>query len=150
MFKRFFQGCLALFLATTASFAPMVQADEVSATPVSAEQMAQWLPGQWWFDFAEDDVQMRGVTEYSSDGKVTYTGIVIADDQKVEMKLVGKWQINGHYLKVEITESNVPEMMPVGLVNQDVIVAIDAEKFSYQNPAGQEFTEKRLPKTSAI
>lgn len=144
--------CSLALLALVAS-APCVFAQakapaapkEAPAAAVKEADYAKALLGSWRQDVKQGPVSGVGITTYLEGGKAVSTGNFDAGGQKIEVKAKAKWSLEKNKLTIEITESSLPEMMPVGTKMVETILSLTDKEFKYlDETSGEEVTEKRV------
>lgn len=114
-----------------------------AAAELSAEHIRKYLPGTWLLEMKADDLTVVGSTTYHADGSAVSEGLVTSPELNTRMRFKGKWTVEGNQLIVEATESSMPDLVPVGAVSRDKVLAIDEHLLSYVDESGERFTEKR-------
>ena len=118
---------------------------EAPAPSVKVEEYAKTLLGAWRQDMADGPVTGHAITTYLEDGKATSVGKCDAGGQKIDVSAKAKWTLEKDKLSIEITESNMPEMMPVGTKMVQTILSLSDKEIRYKDEtSGQEVTEKRV------
>ncbi|MCW1923935.1 hypothetical protein OKA05_15315 [Luteolibacter arcticus] len=123
--------------------APKEAPKETPAPPVKPEEYAKTLLGSWRSDMKEGPVTGHSITTYLEDGKATSTGNFEAGGQKISVTAKAKWTLEKDKLITEITDSSMPEMMPVGTKIEQTILSLSDKEFRYTQ-SGKELTEKRV------
>ena len=144
--------CSLALLALVAS-APCVFAQakapvapkEAPAAAVKEADYVKALLGSWRQDVKQGPVSGVGITTYLEGGKAVSVGNFDAGGQKIEVKAKAKWSLEKNKLTIEITESSLPEMMPVGTKMVETILSLTDKEFKYlDETSGEEVTEKRV------
>jgi hypothetical protein len=148
--RLFIPATLALFAAALPAFAeptiptePKEAPKEVAAPSVKPEEFTKTLLGAWRQDIDQGEAKGHAITTYLEDGKATSSAHFEAGDKELNITAKAKWTLEGNKLKVEITESSMPEMMPAGTKIEQTIVSLSEKEFRYIQD-GKEITEKRL------
>jgi len=123
--------------------APKEAAKEAAAPTVKEEDYAKTLIGSWRHDMTEGPVTGHAITTYLEGGKATSTANFKAGDKELKVTATAKWTVEKDKLTTEITESSMPEMMPVGTKIEQVIVSLSDKEFTYTQD-GKKLTEKRV------
>jgi hypothetical protein len=125
--------------------APKVAPAALAGTPVKEADYAKGLLGVWKQDIKQGAVTGEGITTYLEGGKATSVATLEGGGKKIEIKASAKWSLEKDKLTVEITESSVPQMMPVGAKITQTIIALTDKEFKYkEDKTGQEITETRV------
>jgi hypothetical protein len=118
---------------------------EAPTAAVKEADYAKALLGSWRQDIKQGPVSGVGITTYLEGGKATSVGNFDAGGQKIEVKAKAKWSLVKNKLTIEITESSLPEMMPVGTKMVETILSLTDKEFKYlDETSGEEVTEKRV------
>ena len=134
----------AAFAQTKAPEAPKdATPREVPGTPVGEADYAKTLLGSWRQEMKEGPMTGHAITTYLEGGKATSVGNFEAGGQKIEIKAKAKWTLEGNKITIEITESSMPDAMPVGAKMTQTILSLSDKEFRY-NQDGQEITETRV------
>jgi hypothetical protein len=141
---------LALFAAASpaiaepaAPAAPKETTKEAPAPSVKEEDYAKTLLGSWRNEMNEGPATGHALTTYLEDGKATSSAHFKAGDKELKITAKAKWTLVKNKLTTEITESSMPEMMPVGTKIEQTIVSLSDKEFRYLQE-GKEITEKRV------
>jgi hypothetical protein len=127
---------------TSAPPAPK-ESKEAPLPSVKPEEFAKTLLGAWRQDIDQGEAKGHAITTYLEDGKATSSAHFEAGDKELNITAKAKWTLEGNKLKVEITESSMPEMMPAGTKIEQTIVSLSEKEFRYVQD-GKEITEKRV------
>ena len=128
---------------TSAPPAPKEESKEAALPSVKPEEFAKTLLGAWRQDIDQGGAKGHAITTYLEDGKATSSAHFEAGDKELNITAKAKWTLEGNSLKVEITESSMPEMMPAGTKIEQTIVSLSEKEFRYVQD-GKEITEKRV------
>ena len=101
------------------------------------------LVGTWHLDMALGETIVKGRTEYGADGTMRGNATIVLEDDTIELTLKGTWEIDGTTLITTITESNNPELMPVGDVSKDEILELTPSTLRYRDENGLVIRETR-------
>lgn len=101
------------------------------------------LVGTWYLDMEMGGARVQGVTEYKANGTLQGRARVAIEDESIDLTVKGTWKLDGTTLSTTVTESNNPEMMPVGEVSEDEILELSASILRYRDEDGQVITETR-------
>ena len=141
---------LALFAAAPSAFAepavptaPKEEAKEAPAPSVKPEEYSKTLLGAWRQEYSEGAAKGHAITTYLEGGKATSVAHFEAGDKVLDVTAKAKWALEGDKLTIEITESSLPEMMPVGTKVEQTILSLSDKEFRYEQ-RGKEITEKRV------
>lgn len=141
---------LALFAAAPSAFAepavptaPKEEAKEAPVPSVKPEEYAKTLLGAWRQDYSEGEAKGHAITTYLEGGKATSVAHFEAGDKVLDVTAKAKWALEGNKLTIEITESSMPEMMPVGTKVEQTVLSLSDKEFRYEQ-RGKEITEKRV------
>jgi hypothetical protein len=140
---------LAALLASAPAVVAQAEAPaapkEVPAAAVKEADYAKALLGSWRQDIKQGPVSGVGITTYLEGGKATSVASFEAGGQKIEVSAKATWTVEKDKLTIEITESSMPEMMPVGTKMVETILSLTDKEFKYRDEAsGQDVTEKRV------
>lgn len=140
---------LALFAGPSAFAEPAAptpakeEAKEAPAPSVKPEEYTKALLGTWRNEIREESYKGHTLTTYLENGTATSFAHLEAGDKGLDITAKAKWTLEGSKLTVEVTESSLPEMMPVGTKIEQTIVSLSEKEFRYKQ-SGKEVTEKRV------
>lgn len=119
-------------------------AKPAEAPPVSAPGIVkESLVGNWHLDMEVDEVRVKAVTEYKAGGTFQSHATVVMDGESNEMVVKGTWKLDGNTLTTTITESDSPDLLPVGEVSKDEVLELSATVLRYRDEDGLVVRETR-------
>ena len=117
----------------------------LQAEAASDADYKEKILGQWKEEFVEGPATFKGFETYQRDGTLIADGMLSLQGQKIPIKLAGVWEIKNGTLIATLKKSNVPQMMPVGIVSKDKIVEINQTVFRYKTEDGELERKTRVP-----
>jgi hypothetical protein len=101
------------------------------------------LVGTWHLDMAMGEAKVKGHTEYKADGTFQGRATLVVEEETTELTVKGTWKLDGQTLATTITESNNPDLLPVGEVSKDQILELNASTLRYRDEDGLVIRETR-------
>ena len=107
------------------------------------------IVGKWKLKQNDPSVKVEGYNEYLSNGMARSTALILfTDGPKYELDILGKWSITDNKLHLEITKSNLPDLMPVGTKWTETIISLNAKELKTKDDIdGEEETLIRVNQT---
>ncbi len=116
----------------------------LAGEPTQAE-IERLLPGRWRVaEQAEGGASMEVITTYGKDRSYTLAGVIKTASRDLTFDAVGSWEVRGNLVKISITKSSHPDVIPEGLVGKDTYLAIDGKTMTYKDENGDMTTETRV------
>lgn len=115
---------LALCLACTSCASTRPGAAASGASLANFEQVAQqYLPGTWYFQYSNPEPKFHvvGTSTYGSNGTATYKGKLQVQEQTIPLEFSANWSVRGNKMLTVVTESSLPQIVPVGTKSTDTI-----------------------------
>jgi hypothetical protein len=121
---------------------------EVQQPPASAadRELERKIAGAWRATMTDDDVTISGEFTYSPDGKAEMIGVVQVKTVTTPMSWSTTWSVRDNKLIEKITESSMPEALPVGEITEDRIVRVNDEELVVVDSDGVTTTYQRASK----
>lgn len=105
--------------------------------------MKDALIGKWHLNMEVDGVRVKAVTDYKAGGNFQSHATVVMDGDSTEVAVKGTWKFDETTLVTTVTESNSPDMLPVGEVSKDEILELSANTLRYRDEDGLVVRETR-------
>jgi hypothetical protein len=122
-----------LVITLTAVIAPANAEPAAPAKGPAEEKVADDLQakllGSWRFKRNDGGVSADGITIYKNDGTWISKGTLVLDDEKMDCETAGKWKLDGKKLSFEVTKSNLPDLMEVGMKWTETVLSITDTEF---------------------
>ena len=113
-----------------------------SGTPSSQslDRITELLPGKWAVVAEIYGTRLEGLESYSNDGTLESTTKITQADTTKTMRFKGTWAVEDETIVRTYTESNAPEVIPVGYVSKSKVTFIGESQFSYVDEEGTAVT----------
>lgn len=121
---------------------PAANPKEVAPAP-GAGVVKEALIGKWHLDTEVGGVRVKAVTEYKADGTFQSDATVVMDGETTKMAVKGTWKFDGTKLVTTVTDSDTPDLLPVGEVSKDEILELSETILSYRDEDGLVVRETR-------
>jgi hypothetical protein len=92
---------------------------------------------------APTPVVRSGSTTFDADGTFSGEAELAFQGKTIALRVKGDWRIEDSTLIEKITASSVPDLVPVGLVTKDKIVALTEGSLTLRSEKGKEHTKKK-------
>lgn len=102
------------------------------------------LIGQWKIHLQFGHVEIKGVSSYQEDGRMSNVGTLYVDGQQIPIDIKLDWKIENGVLISTVRQTNLPQVQPVGEINRDSIVSLNKVEFRYKDEEGTEAVEYKL------
>jgi hypothetical protein len=99
------------------------------------EQLRLALPGLWGLS-DDNGLTFWAYDEYLPNGTVTRTGTV--PKTRAQIRFVSAWTVSGSTVCTRVTETSVPQQVPVGLQSCDDVLHIDDKVMRIRSELGPE------------
>lgn len=145
---RFCIALAVLSLAFAAGAATRTSASAAGPEQTGFERAArQHLPGTWKFQYVnpEPRFEITGTSTYLANGTARYKGDLAVQGQSVPLEFAATWRVSGNTMETVITESSMPQIVPVGTRSTDTILELTPTVFRYtDDEEGMTLTETRI------
>lgn len=121
---------------------PDAKPKEVAPAP-GQKVVKEALIGKWHLDTEVGGVRVKAVTEYKADGTFESDATVVMDGETSKMAVKGTWKFDGTKLVTAVTESDTPDLLPVGEGSKDEILELSETILSYRDEDGLVVRETR-------
>src|SRR5262245_24619589 len=74
---------------------------------------------------------------FRPDGTFKLSAVLTIDGRDVPLRDEGKWQIENGVLIQEITKSDQPQIVPVGVVTKDILVSVTDTEYRFRTKDGE-------------
>jgi hypothetical protein len=135
-----FAFCLAvIFFWTSSCLAQAARDRELAEKLVGA-----WVvPAQQYHDAPAKHPVVGSVTKFAmrtfrANGTFTFSAVLTLDGRDVPLHNEGKWRVQSGVLIEEVTKSNQPTMIHVGLVTRDQLISVTETEYRYRTEGGEE------------
>lgn len=115
----------------------------IAGEPTQAD-IERLLPGKWRVAETAEGASMEVITTYGKDRSYTLAGVIKTASRDLTFGASGSWEVSGNQVKISITKSSHPDVIPVGLVGKDTYLAIDDKSITYKDENGDMATETRV------
>jgi len=107
----------------------VVSANGQDSKKPSDADITKQLVGKWITDQNANGLRMKGSAVYNKDG--TFKGAMKFDidfdgqKESAEIEVAGTWKVIDGAIETKVTESNEPQLSPVGKTSKETVVAIN-------------------------
>ena len=123
----------------------VLAAFQATAAPPPDVEAAKLLVGTWIIPRAQYPAWSKdGAFVFRPDGTFTsYSILRVRDDGDLRVDIEGKWSVKKGVLIEEVTKSSQPQIIRVGLVTRDTLLAVTDKEYRYRTARGSEHTYLR-------
>ena len=110
------------------------------------DALARRLIGSWETTFSQNGVKVSGIETYFPDGTSTLAGTITIGGQTSAVSGSAIWKIEAKKLKERITQSSIPDILPVGKTIADDIIKLTGDECITRDSDGDLETRRRVSK----
>jgi hypothetical protein len=119
-------------------------ASRTFSAPLSDNKASDKLVGSWLAPPAQyHAINSAGAFTFKRDGTFSSYGVFTHGNEKIRIEVKGKWRVKGGILIEELTASDRPDLVPVGLVTRDTLLGVTDKEFSFRTEHGDQYTYLR-------
>jgi hypothetical protein len=115
------------------------------ASRAADEEFSRRLVGTWTGTFELEGVSTSGTTTYFANGTYTSEGkLRKRDGTEIHLRENGNWRIENKKISEKTTQSNNPELLPVGDISTSDIITLTEAELVVRTEKGHTATSRRV------